>query len=107
MSIFAVFAPEKPAVLAARIRAVFPEDHLTVSANSWLIADGGTSQSVCEKIGLGDDKSLGGAVVVSVSGYYGFAGPMVWEWIKAKWLRAALGRNRTRSQPRFRRRHHP
>lgn len=91
-TVFALFDIEKPELLAAAIARVYPNDNLKLNARAWLIAAEGTSQSVCEALGItvpGDPKgqpgALGGVMVVAASSYYGVASPNVWEWMRAKW----------------------
>lgn len=72
---------------AQAVERVHPANNLRVADNVWLIAANGTAQEVC--IGLGMPGVPGtvspfSAVVVGVSGYYGFGGNNIWEWLAAK-----------------------
>lgn len=92
-NIFAVFAAENPGTIGAAIRAAFQDDALEVDTGQWLVSAEGTTQNVCERIGIvrrTDEGTLtkgtlGGALVVAVSGYYGVKPSNIWEWIKAHW----------------------
>ena len=57
-----------------------------VSANwapgMWLVAYDGTTNDLAEAIGLGDDESMGTAIVVPVTSYSGYAPRGLWEWLK-------------------------
>ena len=57
-----------------------------VSANwapgLWLVAYNGTTSDLSEAIGLGDDESMGTAIVLPVTNYSGYAPRDLWEWLK-------------------------
>ncbi|MBX3173258.1 MAG: hypothetical protein KF709_02545 [Gemmatimonadaceae bacterium] len=92
-SVFAVLAAEHPEKLAQAITAKFPDDSLELDRGQWLVSSDGTSQHVCERIGIIEKNaegvirkgSVGSALVVSVSGYYGVKSSNLWEWIRAHW----------------------
>ncbi len=90
MTIFAVFAAAQPEKLSGAIAKHFPGNFTKVSDDSWFISADGTSKDVSDKLGVTDGAS-GGAIVVSVSGYYGRASTPIWEWVKAKWEGSSLG----------------
>ena len=65
----------------------FAGNHHKVADNVWLLADTGTAQEVCAKLGMPTTpgvRSPFSAMVVGVSGYYGWVGSNIWEWIAAK-----------------------
>jgi hypothetical protein len=91
-SVFAVMAVDRPEVLGPVIQKQFPNDFIELERGQWLVSAEGTSQAVCEKLGVihrteaGIKKGdVGSALVVAVSGYYGIKASNVWEWIKAHW----------------------
>lgn len=83
MAIFAVIATTDNQKLGPSIAKVFPENHLQINTQSWLVSLDGTSQELSDKLGV-TDGSHGSAVIVSISGYYGRAPTTIWEWMKAK-----------------------
>ena len=47
----------------------------------------GTANSLAEKVGFsGETKSVAG-VVIQASGYFGFASPDLWEWLRNNWTK--------------------
>ena len=48
----------------------------------WYVAFSGTSAELSEKIGFGDDDSVGSGVVTGIASYYGFASGKLWEWLR-------------------------
>lgn len=92
-TIFAVLAAEHPAKLGPVIQRTFGSDSLELQPGEWLISAEGTTQGVCERIGVvkrnaegnlvrGD---IGGALVVAISAYYGVKSSDIWEWVRAHW----------------------
>lgn len=92
-SVFAVFAAERPDLLAPKIRSVYSSDAIELERGQWLVSDDGTSQNVCDRLGIITRDAngtigrgpTGSAMVVAVSGYYGVASANIWEWIRAHW----------------------
>ena len=89
MTIFVVITPSLNAALAAKIEAVYPNDHFKVAENQFLISDNATAIEVSTKLGIADPKNLyaptvGTAVVFATSSYYGRSPSAVWDWIKTK-----------------------
>ena len=83
MAIFTVVATGDIAKLAAAIRQEFPEDHLAVSPDVWLIAAGGIAKDVSDRLGITEGQN-GTGIVFAMSGYYGFASNAIWEWLTLK-----------------------
>lgn len=84
MAIFAIVALEgfPNTKLPGVIESQYPEKFHKISDGHWLIVDGGTAQTVSQKLGLlGEDPSI--AIVYNVAGYFGRAPHPVWEWLKA------------------------
>jgi hypothetical protein len=48
--------------------------------NNWLISYDGTSKQLCDDLGASNGEE-GNIVVLSFSGYWGWAGQDVWDWI--------------------------
>lgn len=81
--IFAIIAVDNPSAIAAAIAKHYPSDHFPLPGGQWLVADTGTAKDVSDKLGITDGAN-GGALVVSVSGYFGRKAANLWEWIKVK-----------------------
>lgn len=58
--------------------------NLSVTDNTWLVADSGTAKQLGDKIGLSDGLT-GTGVITEVGSYWGRADPAVWSWIKQHW----------------------
>ena len=89
MSVFAIFRVTDPAKLKAAIAEVYPNDHIDLGTNEWMVFDKGTAIDVSTKLRI-SDASNGLEIIVGVAGYYGRAPTPIWEWIKAK-LEASNG----------------
>jgi hypothetical protein len=84
--IFVVVAQSSPDKVHAAVQRVFPAQHLQLSNDQFLIAPGGTAKDISERLGVDERGALGFLAVFSVSGYWGWEGNAVWEWIAANWL---------------------
>lgn len=90
MEFFAIISTvaENPQ-LAEAVRATYPDAHVEVGPQSWVVGDRGrTSQEVCAKLGIKTSTSPGtgteDAFVVRFDSYYGFAPRNIWEWLSVK-----------------------
>ncbi len=84
MGIFVVFRVHDPLKMKAAIEAAFPNDHIQVNPDEWLISSAGTAIGISEKLGISDVKNDLIGIVFGMSGYYGRASNEIWDWIKAK-----------------------
>ena len=84
--IFAVIAAGNPEALKAKIEAEFPDANLMVGAGQWLIIglSSMTTQELSAKLEISIDKSISGAIVLSVGSYFGRTQISTWEWLTAK-----------------------
>lgn len=84
-TLFALFGVTKPEALEAVIKEKYPEMALKVAPGEWLLVAPSTTTTIelCNQLGITEGTSSG-AIVVSVSSYYGRASVAVWEWIAAK-----------------------
>jgi hypothetical protein len=89
MSVFVILRVAVPEKLRAAIVEVYPDDHIELAPNEWMVADKGTAIDVSNKLKITDATS-GLAMVVGVEGYYGRAPTPIWDWLKAK-LEASYG----------------
>jgi len=83
MAAFAVISPKPDAVLANTISEKYRDRHYVVSESAWFVADTNkTTHEVCETLNIKAGGSQ--AIVVKTDGYFGFAPPTLWEWLKVK-----------------------
>lgn len=84
-TLFAIFAVTHSEPLEAKIKELYPELAYEVYPGQWLLVAPSTTTTVelSNQLGI-TDGSVSGAIVVSVSSYYGRAGVGIWEWITAK-----------------------
>jgi len=84
--IFAVIAADNPEKLAAKIGIEFPDTNLKVGVGQWLIIGPSsmTTQELGVKLEVSVEKSISGAIVLSVNSYFGRAELSIWEWLSAK-----------------------
>lgn len=74
---------KNPNDFKAAVVANFPQDHIQVEPNAWLIntPEGQTSKEIWDRL-VGEKMPTG--MVVAFIGYYGREPSNVWEWIAAK-----------------------
>lgn len=84
MSIFVIIPTQaSTALLSEKIKSLglssfkLPEGEI-------LVAFTGTTKALSDTIGISDG-SVGNAIVVSVSSYYGRTTPDTWEWMTKNW----------------------
>lgn len=84
-TLFALMASGNPDALKSAISEKLKEEALEVAIGQWLVVRPSTTTTaeLSNELGITDGKN-GGAIVVSVSGYYGRSNPSTWEWIAAK-----------------------
>ena len=84
--IFAVIAAANPDALGAKIASEFPDLNLLVGTGQWLLIGSSsmTTQELAAKLEISVDKSISGAIVLSVGSYYGRTQISTWEWLTAK-----------------------
>jgi hypothetical protein len=83
MNIFIAVPTESNPALRSRIESEFPSDSYALPNGEWLIAFGGTTKELSDRLGVSQGQ-CGAAVVLSVANYWGFADKNLWEWIAVK-----------------------
>jgi hypothetical protein len=66
--------------LGQLIERTFGNAALLLSGGEWLIAYEGTSKQLSDQLGISDNSTCTG-LVLNFSGYWGYAGKNVWEWL--------------------------
>ncbi len=85
MTIFIVLRVQDPLRMKAAIERTFPNDHLYLGHDEWLISSSGTAKTISDEIGITADPSkTGSAIVFSMQSYFGRAPSDIWDWIKTK-----------------------
>ena len=84
--IFAVIAAANPEALMPKIASEFPDSYLGVGPGQWLIIGPSsmTTRELAIKLEISVDKSISGAIVLSVGSYFGRTQISTWEWLTAK-----------------------
>jgi hypothetical protein len=84
MTIFVVFNVSNPQLVKVAIEKIFPNDHLFLGNNEWLISSPlMTSRDVGNAIQISEGQN-GNAIIMAMAGYWGRASNNIWEWIAAK-----------------------
>lgn len=70
-------------------RMAYPNDWISLSDTQFLVSSEGTAIEVSTKIGVADPAdrrkpSVGPAVILATTAYYGRAPTPVWDWMKSK-----------------------
>lgn len=84
MGIFIIFRVTNPTLMSAAIKDKYPNDHLDISHNEWLISSKETAKEISDKLGVSTGTENNNAIVFGMSGYFGRAATDIWDWIKAK-----------------------
>ncbi len=89
MTIFIVCRVQDPVKMKKSIQDNFPNDHIYLEHNEWLISTNGTAKELSDKLGItnivaGIPTIVGTAIIFSVENYFGRAPTNIWEWIKTK-----------------------
>lgn len=61
----------------------YPDKHLEVNSEEWLVAGFGTAKEVSDKLGISEGIT-GTALVFKMASYYGRASSDIWDWIKTQ-----------------------
>lgn len=71
-----------PVEIAVKITEQYPDRHLQISGNAWLVATQASTKEVSSRLSasMANDELLS-AVIVQVRDYYGYASNNIWEWV--------------------------
>lgn len=83
MGVFLVVPTEAAEAIGKTVRENFPSESYSLPRGEWLIAFGGTTRELSDKLGISEGQS-GSAIIVSVMNYWGYASKDIWEWISVK-----------------------
>lgn len=87
MTIFVVFRVSDPEKMKTAMQSAFPNNHLQVDTDEWIVSATGTAKDISEKLGVtkGENSTVvGPAMIFSMANYYGRATTEIWDWIKSK-----------------------
>ena len=83
--LFAILGQSDFEQLGNAIKQRYPTDYYSLTPGQWLLSvPGKTTKEIAEELGISATPSIGSAVVVSFTNYYGRANPQIWEWIAAR-----------------------
>jgi hypothetical protein len=83
MAQFAVICKEDEKASLA-ITGAYPSDSIKAWPGLWFVSDeAATAQQVSTKLGTANG-GMGTVIVLSISGYHGFAPKNIWEWLAVK-----------------------
>jgi hypothetical protein len=87
MALFVVLLPHENPVVVASIKEKFSNDnYFEINSTQLIVSGKGSAQRISDMIGITseDEKSIGSAVVLAFSGYWGRASTDLWEWMRVK-----------------------
>lgn len=85
MSVYVIFRASNPTLMRTVLEEVFPDDHLEVQDDEWLVSSSGSAKSVSDRLeAVAPDNHFGSAIVCRVSSYWGRAPTEIWDWILDK-----------------------
>ena len=88
MTVFAVILPTPQAAVVEKLKQEFANEFLEISSTSWLVSGQGTTEEIIRRLGVFDRSnptaSLGNAIAIPVTTYFGRASPAIWEFLKTK-----------------------
>jgi len=90
MAVFMVVPTSEVEKVKATVGRHFADQSLELPRGEHLVRFNGTSRQLSDQLGISDG-SMGGAVVVSLGGYFGYAPNEIWEWFKQNWGGAPNG----------------
>lgn len=90
MKLYAVLVEPNNEEIAEAIRREFGGAHYDFKDGQWFVAGDGTAKQICDKLGASSG-DLDSIVVVSISGYFGYAQSDLWEWMAASRERQSNG----------------
>jgi len=82
MAVFSVIATSNPEKVQAAITARYGANHFAFSPTAWFVSDSGTSKDVADRIGLTSGGIEATGVVLSFTGYSGWAKGDAWAWLQ-------------------------
>lgn len=84
MAIFVIFRVADPIRMGLAVQREFPNDHLKVKPDEWLVSAIGTAKDVSDRLQVTPENVSGAAMIFSMANYYGRAATEIWDWIKTK-----------------------
>jgi hypothetical protein len=89
MTIFIVCRVQDPLKMKASIESHYPDNHMDIGNNEWLISAKSTAKEVSDKLCItGGELAMaqhpGRAIIFRIENYFGLAPTDIWEWIKTK-----------------------
>jgi hypothetical protein len=87
MGLFAVLLPNDNPKLATAIKEKYPENYQQLSSTQWIISAKGTARQISNTLGVTseeDERTIGPAIILSITSYWGRASVDVWEWMRVK-----------------------
>ena len=89
MTIFVICRVSNPALVGEAVKSQFPNDHLPLQGDEWLVSAKSTAREIAERLGITEEEGstktkVGSAIVFASAGYWGRASTEIWEWLKTK-----------------------
>ena len=85
MAVFVIFRVGNPPLMRKLLQENFPNDHLEIKGDQWLVSAAGSAKSLSERLQAAAPNQLyGNAIIFRMSSYWGHAPTEVWEWIYDK-----------------------
>lgn len=81
MAVFAIVATVSETALREAVLGVYGVESHQLSPSCWFVVDEGTTKSVSDKLGLTSGGIGAQGVVLSLTGYSGWAPVAAWEWL--------------------------
>lgn len=83
-TLFARMTDPENQKIATALATEFPDNHIQIRPGQWFLVSSGTAKEVSDKLKVTPGNEVGGAVIVSVNGYYGRTSSQTWEWVASK-----------------------
>jgi hypothetical protein len=83
--LFAILGQSNFDQIGAALASKYTGEYLQLAHGQWLLAaPGKTTKEISDALGISSESSIGTAVIVAFSNYYGRANPQIWEWLKSR-----------------------
>lgn len=83
--LFVVLAQQNFDQIGEAVKQKYPGGNLSLAPGQWFVAaPGTTTKEISDNLGITGDPTIGSAIVIAFSSYFGRANPQIWEWLNAR-----------------------
>ena len=83
MAIFVIFNITNPDAIAGAMANAFPQDHLQIRNDQYLVSAFMTAKDVSDRLMISEGDN-GNGIVFRMESYFGRTPVTIWDWVKTK-----------------------